>query len=386
VPTLGDILQMLERDDALEIGAAPDIWPTLDPDADVYELDWQRLFPRRPLDRGEEAWELYADDDWVIPESLVDAVSGGSDELVRRPEPSTTTPPGWDRCAWYQPIHFHGMQWGIFLYDTCIIDVAKVLYLMLGCPPLTDPLVKALLRSGFATLFLHEQYHHKTESLGLRLHVVERTPRYVPYFRGVYVKAAGSDDQIEEGLANADSYHRLDDEPYRTWLSKPLKELTKKHLRASFSLAPPGYRRAVDLLTLPDFDRTENVLEAQVQEGRLKPKRSTTADFSVATHLNQSLFTIRQHIWVVVPKGGVPLLPVRPRWVVPTSRVSLEKILKSMGYRLEPGRGKGSHRYFTRVGSQPIVLPNGKDLSPVVLRNTAHALGLKNARELLGLS
>ena len=79
-------------------------------------------------------------------------------------------------------------------------------------------LVQALVRAGFSALLLHEHYHHKTECMGLRLHVVEQTSRYVPYFRGVYIPAAGSVDQLEEGLANGDSFLRLRTEPYSKWV------------------------------------------------------------------------------------------------------------------------------------------------------------------------
>lgn len=377
MPALSDILGFLDREDALEMGAAPDVWPTLEPDAEVYELDWMRLFPSRVLDRGQADWELYGDDNWGIADDLLDRLSGDGAKL-----PGNGGVPGWDRCAWYQPIHFHGPAWGIFLYDECIVDVARVLYQLIGRPYLNAGVAKALLRAGFATLFLHEQYHHKTESLGLRLHVVEQTPRYVDYFRRVYVPAAGSDDQIEEGLANADSYHRLDEVPYRDWLGKSLKLATRRYLIASFTMAPPGYRLAAGLVDLGDFDKLENMLEAQVQEALLAPVRPRANDFELATHLNQSMFSVRQNIWTVASKGAKPLLPVKPGWVTPLSRKALEKYLRANGYLEQKGRGKGSHRVYAKDGSKPVILPDSDDLSHVVLRNTAHTLGLKSVNDL----
>lgn len=61
---------------------------------------------------------------------------------------------------------------------------------------------------------------------------------------------------------------------------------------------------------------------------------------------------------------------------------SLERFLAAQGYEAAKGRGKGSHRVYEKAGTASIVLPDKKDLSPVVLQNTAHALGLRNAREL----
>ena len=379
MPTLAQILGFLEREEALEVGEAPDVWPTLGPDEPVYEVDWSRLFPGRIRDRGLADWDLYDNDTWTLPPEVTDRLA--SDEAIGTS--LDRNPPGWDRCAWYQPIHFHGPAWGIFLYDECIIDVARFLYLALGRPPITTSLIKTLVRAGFATLFLHEQYHHKTESLGLRLHVVEQSPRYVPYFRDVYVPARGSDDQIEEALANADSFHRLDTPPYRDWLRGSVKDLTKEYLTASFGSSPPGYRLATRLLNRNDFDAMENVLEAQVQEARLTPQRAQSQDFGLATHLNQSVFSIRQNTWSIAAKGAVGLLPARPGWVAPLSRRSLAGFLVARGFQAKKYRGKGSHQVYVKDGSPMIVLPDSKDLSPVVVRNTAHALGFRNARELV---
>jgi len=249
---------------------------------------------------------------------------------------------------------------------------------------MTANLGKALIRGGFASLFLHEQYHHKTESLAIRLHVVEQAPRFPAYFQNVYIPSAGTDDQIEEGLANADSWRRLEDAPYAAWLGVTLRRTLQAHLEASFTLSPPGYRLAAHLLTPPAFDAAEEVLKSQVQEATLAPGRPMPADFEIASHLNRSLFTINQNIWAVMPRGRTPMLPVRPGSVAPLSRLQVERFLTAAGYKEDQGRGKGSHKMYRRAGASAIVLPRAKDLSPVVLRNTAKALGLAGARELVG--
>ena len=383
MPSLASILEFLEVQGALAMGDPPGVWPVLseDDNGEVHELDWSRLFPTRVLDRGSEDWDLYGDDNWAVPSDVFDRIAGETSATIGGTDQAH---PGWDRCAWYQPIHFHGPAWGIFLYDQCVLDVAAVLYTALGRPPLVATLVKTLIRAGFATLFLHEQYHHKTESLAIRLHVVEQMPKYIPYFLGVYIPASGTDDQIEEGLANADSYHRLDDKPYQVWLGRRIRELTKNYLEVSFQpgVSPPGYQLAAGLLGQASFDALENELEAQVQEAKLKPARTAVDDWSLATHLNQSMFTVRQNIWMIVPKGSAPMLPTRPTWIAPVSRRALERLLVNMGFSEVKKRGKGSHRVYRKDGSGLIVLPDAKDLSPVVLRNTAHTLGMKSASEL----
>src|SRR5262249_7990207 len=104
------------------------------------------------------------------------------------------------------------------------------------------------------------------------------------------------------------------------------------------------------------------------------------------THLNRSFFTVRQDLWSVVSKGVSPILPVRPTWIAPLSRRAVERLLRRQGFEAKKGRGKGSHHVYAKPEGPTIVLPDVKDLSPIVLRNTATALGLKNARELTVLA
>ena len=100
-----------------------DTWPSYGPQqGDLHLLDWRGLFKA----------EQDEPDAWEIDGELVEAIAGvlgtgpparGSSEeadiVGRRPEV----------CAWYQPIHFHGLDWGIFIIDDCLqsiaIDIAR---------------------------------------------------------------------------------------------------------------------------------------------------------------------------------------------------------------------------------------------------------------------
>ena len=115
--TAPEIIDFLVRHDALEVHDPPDGWPTVRPDDEVHEVDWARLFPGRPLDRGQSDWELYGGELDVPPDVEADILDGEVDP----------GPPGWDVCAWYQPMHFYGYGWGIFIREECIFDIAKQL-------------------------------------------------------------------------------------------------------------------------------------------------------------------------------------------------------------------------------------------------------------------
>ena len=116
MPSLASILEFLEVQGALAMGDPPGVWPVLseDDNVEVHELDWSRLFPTRVVDRGSEDWDLYGDDSWAVPSDVFDRIAGETSATIGG---AGQAHPGWDRCAWYQPIHFHGPAWGIFLYD-----------------------------------------------------------------------------------------------------------------------------------------------------------------------------------------------------------------------------------------------------------------------------
>lgn len=197
-----EIVDFLDREDALEEPVASP-WPTVEEEDELLPVDWDRLLPRRRPQRDGAEWDLYGDD-WEpgLDDDGVGAIDGrlgrGPDALDRGARSRRP-----DVCAWYQPIHFHGLAWGIYIREDCLWRMAAdIAAFMPPGTPMTFGLPKALLRAAFSTLFLHEAYHHKTESLGIRLHIVERTPCYVPYFKNVYdpLRSAKSVDLHEEAV------------------------------------------------------------------------------------------------------------------------------------------------------------------------------------------
>jgi predicted RNA binding protein YcfA (HicA-like mRNA interferase family) len=380
VPEFGHVLEMLDRDDALELHEPLEsrIWPEIEQGEDIVEVDYGRLFPAHPpTDRGQDDFEVFGDD-WDLNED------SASDILEPRPAyKGAMGPPQWDVWAWYQPIHFFGPRWGIFIRESALVECARRIAAAYH-PPVPASwrgpslLAKATLRSAFAALFLHEAYHHKVESLALRLHVVEQRPIYPIYHKHVYRVTAGTDDQIEEGLANADSWYRLSGPPYKHWIGKSLVSSTRQYLEDSFDVAPPGYRNAMRLLR-GDYEVEQQQLFTEVQEGA-SPKRAFPADFGIATHLNQGLFRVNQRIWTVVPVRGMSILPTHPA-VAPLTTRKLERFIRTHGWNEVPKAGKGSHRKFRDSSGQMVVLPDSKDVSLAVLRSTAEALGL-SMREL----
>jgi hypothetical protein len=374
-------------DDEQQLGA-PEAspWPEYESgQGDLYLIDWRSLFGSQrnePIFQGIDDPELADAVGSALGRGAPDDGTPEADEMAaRRPEV----------CAWYQPIHFHGMGWGIFIREDCVrsiaVDIARFVHPAGGRGGYGGgawSYLPELLRMAFASLFLHEAYHHKTEALAIRLHVAERTPCYRSYWRKVYepLTHPGAVGPLEEALANADSYQRLAEPAYRRFVSDEVYQCARRYLKWRFPLDPPGYKDAIKYLTKPKFDDAQNKLRSQVQEAKAKPFRPA-AQWRLAPNMNESLFGLSSDIWLVVPSGRGPSVPTFPLYR-PVATRSIESALASeYGYSRTKG-GKGSHIKLKAADLPTLVLPGGrKDLSPPVLKSIATALGFSDIGDLL---
>ncbi|WP_157180033.1 type II toxin-antitoxin system HicA family toxin [Rhodococcus sp. P14] len=346
-------------------------WPSADPQKqDLYRIDWQRL-----LDRDGE-WDQ---NDWALTELIRERIGAGPPKGPSRVEARKRRP---DICAWYQPIHFYGIGWGIFILEDCLREIAADIARWLSTSSVSisslQTLQTELVRAAFFTLYLHEAFHHRIESFAIRAWIVDGVPRYQPYYTQVYRPArAGSISAsiglLEEALANAYSYSRLSDDPYRAAVQRQIFDATRDYLQWRFPLDPPGYRDATRYRTKEAFEGGLHKLEEQVATATIGATQVNRWRF--APNMTESMFDIRSEIWTVVRTGQLPKLPTFPLYR-PTSTQRLLKALRTeYGYDRVKGAGKGSHIRLKAVGCPPLTVPAGKkDLSPVVLRSIARAL------------
>lgn len=385
-----DIIEILDRDGALRLndeGGDYGAWPE-PADSEVAlpvnfdrmggdDLDMEdratgmpELGNRHPIDR--ESNGIF------VSQEIADAVLRGEARLRGR---DNAFPPI-DVLAWYQPIHYFANNWGIFIRERSLILLAADLaprFARFKDRKSEYRHVAALLRAAFAYVFLHEHYHHKIESLAIRLHVVERRVVYPDYFERVARMVAATDDAIEEALANADAYLRLTHLPYSNWFKADERKVIREWMRDTFRNSSPGYRKALDFLQESSFDECEGRLVSQVQEASVSVRKNVR-DFEIATNLTRSLFNIKQHVWVLVPMGDRPILPTF-HGVLPLDTAKLQKYLRQEGWELVRGAAKGSHSKWRKPGGGMIILPDRKEVSMTVLSSTARTLG-HNPREL----
>ncbi|MBU8870748.1 MAG: hypothetical protein KOO60_07780 [Gemmatimonadales bacterium] len=214
-----------------------------------------------------------------------------------------------DRCAWYRPIHYHGDAFGIFIRRSCVMRQAKGIARRVDPDKLNMSNMDAALycQLGAAVcLLLHEFYHHKAESFGIRLSVAGIHQRnmvpYAYYHQNVYrqLMKTGSDDLIEESLANAYAYRQLIQIPYKTILPPEILLATRANLKASFRMQPPGYRRAGHFLSSRAFREGEYILQQQMLEGT-PHTRGHHNRWESAPDMLRSVFLVREVPVYMVP-------------------------------------------------------------------------------------
>lgn len=384
----------LSRGDAVGL-ATPEVVGTLDA-LNLLNLDEPGPWPGEP--EGESAWIV----DWASVEERIDrrvvlepeygihrSWAPVREELLSRAGKGIHVPPPdvLDALAWYLPIHNFGYGWGIYVRESAVLMLASAILSRVDASRRGDPdAIYGAVRTGLAVLYLHEAFHHKAESFSIRLEIVEHARRHQPYFQGVYgkLRAAGSDDLLEEALACAEMYRRMQERVYRRSIPEDIWEAARKMVLDWLPTLPPGYRRSPAYIGNEAFDKAENLLSSQIHEGREHPMRRPE-EWNLMPHGYHGLFNCKTVTHVLVPLGATPIIPWFGESAAPLSMSTdaAVKLAMGEGYAIVPGGGKGSHIKLQATGRPMIILPaNRESLSPRVLSSVAAALGRSSIRDL----
>lgn len=229
------------------------------------------------------------------------------DELAK----TTSTDPSIQYCSWYSPMHFYGNESGIYIREACIRRRALDIALFINPSALrtrSSALRWQLERAAFYTFYLHEQFHHKVESFSLRLMVATGRDRYRPYKINVYHPRLGTSDCIEESLATAEAYLRLDEDRYKRSLDESVWDAVRAYLRSIIPTLPPGYREGAHYLNRPQFQVGLYALQSQVLDAAAPPS-TPSSHWSVAPDMIRSTMDIDKRIYMIVPIGRPPMFP-----------------------------------------------------------------------------
>lgn len=301
-------------------------------------------------------------------------------EAASRPE--RLPPPGpVDALAWYLPFHYYGPEWGIYIKESEVLNLAAHIKQRLGGFGPDAREAAQLCRVALSILYLHEAFHHKIESFATRLEIARLSPVYLPYDEKVFRPLLGTDDVLEEAIACSEMLTRLQKEKsFHGNVPSPIKEAAIDFLHDWIPSLPPGYRRGLDRHLPGEL----GVLMSQVAQAQPVPSQNPD-DWAIANHMIRGLFGKKEVAHVVVPVGSTPVMPWldAARYVPALAPPRVEKhILRDFHY-YNTGRGKGDHRHYHCPGRDPITLDFGaKSVAPHIQRQVTKALGYKNIREL----
>jgi predicted RNA binding protein YcfA (HicA-like mRNA interferase family) len=195
-------------------------------------------------------------------------VSGGFPGSLRREPPALLYPPP-DAYAFYLPFHyFYPTWWGIYLLHEGVLGLAQILETLSGCNKL-DRWEYAEAARIF--LFGHEQFHHEVESFGTRLEVTHRDPLYRLGFVAEYQRTYGTDECLEEALANAHGVRRV----LKAFEHPQVNEILEVAFAGYIAGCGPGYRRGFEFVATPKFERGRNQLAELYHKASLPNTKST---------------------------------------------------------------------------------------------------------------
>lgn len=386
-----DLIELWDylREQGEEIPLA-DEFPAVEPDEDAYPVHLR--VPRRRLADSEQFAEEPAVI-WLSDNDLSTLPKGLriGDTVPRRPDEIDVLRDPWESslhaCAWYRQIAFNGPSFGIFIRQECMLELARAMAPFVFTPGTRLSLgqIDLLVRLAFNYLYLHEQFHHKVESLAIRLAVADRRAVYSPYWFRVYAPTRGTDDLLEEALANADAFHRFDEPRYATFGVPPWMrpvDGVRDSLRAHFRGAPLGYRMARGYLTAATFASGQDELSAMVADA-VQPVGPDWQRWEFAPQMLRGLFPITSSIWVVVKPPARVVVPTTAAPLSVSTR-EVEDLLPRLRYRRVPGEGKGSHQKWepiSGVGSS-VEIPRDRDIPKGTLNAIAKNLGFVNGHQL----
>jgi len=281
------------------------------------------------------------------------------------PWPAGANIPPPDCLAFYLPIHFYYPNyWGVYLLAEGVVWLAS--HLMRATAGAIPPLEAVAVARRF--LYYHEAFHHKTECLSIRMEITHRVPVYKTAFIHHYQATAGTDDCLEEALANAEALAKV------TGVPRVVSDVLKEMVLAS----PPGYRRGVEVgRDFADFRNQFAETNQRVSFPQLPPKGHTA--WGAATHMFDGINNVKGRVNYLIPKNSPLLgrLHLRPM-VKPRKLVRKLGDLAGVTYK----RSGGNHDiYQTRDGKIVPIPRHAKDLDPRLLRNIIKQCGLEMGLE-----
>lgn len=336
--------------------------PVEDPDGgDLIESDLEERVPDAGIAKRYGTTDastpgFVIDWDEVPPVSLDLGIFAGG---YRRQEPDEPVPPP-DAMAFYLPFHFfHPRWWGIYLLAEAIEEFGDWISRRSG-----GQLSRA---EGFvmARLFAygHEAFHHRVEAFATRLELAHRVPLYRAGFTRLYARVNGSDECVEEALANAAALQKVAERAFRKPRDPAKRRVGLQVLHEYVRSCPPGYRLGSKLAGEKSFVRARNgFAEQNLRESVPAVPGRGSGIWAAFPHAFGGISRVTSRVNYLVPRGSriAQRSPLALRYL--RHRDVVRKLERLAGCRFV--RQTGSHEIWETPAGHRFPVPNHRTEIP----------------------
>jgi predicted RNA binding protein YcfA (HicA-like mRNA interferase family) len=214
-------------------------------------------------------------------------------------------------------------------------------------------------------LYYHEAFHHKTECFATRMEITHRTPFYKNGFEQFFQRTAGTDQCLEEGLANASAL----DLTWEGLRSKDIEQALVGYVKDS----PPGYRKGVEIRG--DMASVRCQFAEDNQRVCLPHiPRKNPAVWRTTPHMFNGISNVRSRVNYVISRNSPLIARMRVRPLLPPSKL-VRKLKELVG--LEFDRSGGNRDIYRMPNGKKIPISrHPRDLGTGVLRKILKEAGL----------
>ena len=297
----------------------------------------------------------------ILLKSLGGTHPGG---LVSNSAQYKVPPP--DCLAFYLPYHYyHPTWWGIYLLVEGVQWLACEIIKRSGGKVSQKEAVPA----ARMFLYYHEAYHHKTECFATRLELAHRKPFYKTGFECYFQKTWGTDDCLEEALANANAL-----KGNKKMSSRDIESALMDYVKDS----PPGYSQGVKVLR--KFSQVQRRFAEDNQNICLPHLPGKNPDIWRTTpYMFNGISNIKGRVNYVIPQNSPLVARMRMRPLLPPNK--LIKKLKELA-QLEFVRSGGKHDIYKTPAGKTIPIPRhphdlGRGLVHKIIREAGLNMGLE---------
>jgi hypothetical protein len=212
----------------------------LDLEANLF--NWEKIVVELSLEE-DDGWKTELDCeeaskkvDYNAKDDQPNYLNGCEDEINKmfNGEPGSNDTSIFETCAWYESFHYGNKDWGMNIYEDCLIKIAKHIkkyhnYKKEDC-----------VLSAFLMIFCHELFHHLTDIAITSMELIKSDPNiYIQYTKNVYSVDLKKSPKgaLEESLANRYVYGR-----YKSF------KLNKHYLFNRLKREPIGYKHFDDFI------------------------------------------------------------------------------------------------------------------------------------------